>query len=71
MDVRIIASTNSDLEAKIAQKTFREDLFYRLNVVTIVMPSLRKIPDDIPLLAQRFVQQTASQYNIAPKTHLG
>lgn len=68
VDVRIIASTNRDLEAKMAEKSFREDLFYRLNVVTIFMPSLREIPDDIPILAQRFVQQAAADYAIAAKS---
>jgi DNA-binding NtrC family response regulator len=67
VDVRILASTNRDLEAKMAEKSFREDLFYRLDVVTIFMPSLREIPDDIPILAQRFVQQAASEYGVAPK----
>lgn len=68
VDIRIIASTNRDLETKIARQSFREDLFYRLNVVTIFMPSLREIPDDIPLLARRFVRQTASEYGMAPKS---
>jgi DNA-binding NtrC family response regulator len=68
VDVRIIASTSRDLEAKMAEKSFREDLFYRLNVVTIFMPALREIPDDVPILAQRFVQQAATDYEIAPKS---
>ncbi len=68
VDVRIMASTNSDLEAKIADKSFREDLFYRLNVVTIFMPPLRDIPEDIPVLARRFVQEAVSEFNLAPKT---
>ncbi len=67
VDVRIIASTNSNLEAKMAEQSFREDLFYRLNVVTIFMPSLRESPDDIPILARGFVQQAAADYNIPPK----
>ncbi|MCX5873152.1 MAG: sigma-54 dependent transcriptional regulator [Deltaproteobacteria bacterium] len=68
VDVRIIASTNSDLEAKIVEKSFREDLFYRLNVVTIFMPPLRDIREDIPVLAQRFVQEAASEFDIPPKS---
>jgi DNA-binding NtrC family response regulator len=68
VDVRIIAATNRDLEKKIVEKTFREDLFYRLNVVSVFMPPLREIPEDIPLLAQRFVQQAESEYGIAPKS---
>lgn len=67
VDVRIVASTNRNLEAKMADHSFREDLFYRLNVVTIFMPSLRESPDDIPILTRRFVQQAASDYGIAPK----
>ncbi len=68
VDVRIIAATNRDLETKIAEKSFREDLFYRLNVVSVFMPPLREIPEDIPVLAQRFVQQAATEYGIAPKS---
>jgi DNA-binding NtrC family response regulator len=67
VDVRIIASTNRNLEAKMVEQSFREDLFYRLNVVTIFMPSLRESPDDIPILARGFVQQAASDYAIPPK----
>jgi len=68
VDVRIIASTNRDLEAKMAERSFREDLFYRLNVVTIFMPSLRETPSDIPILARRFIQQAAADYGIPPKS---
>ncbi|MDD3472575.1 MAG: sigma-54 dependent transcriptional regulator, partial [Syntrophaceae bacterium] len=68
VDVRIIASTNSDLEAKIIDKSFREDLFYRLNVVTIFMPPLREIPEEIPVLAHRFVNEASKEFNIPPKT---
>lgn len=67
VDVRIIASTNRDLESKIAQKSFREDLFYRLNVVTVSMPPLRSIRGDIPILVQHFVHQAASEFELAPK----
>jgi DNA-binding NtrC family response regulator len=67
VDVRIIASTNRNLEAKMAEKSFREDLFYRLDVVTILMPSLNESPDDIPILARGFVQQAASDFGIVPK----
>ena len=62
VDVRVIASTNQDLEEKIAQGTFREDLFYRLNVVSITMPSLKEISEDIPLLAQHFLEQYSREY---------
>ncbi len=57
MDVRILASTNRDLEQMIAQGRFREDLFYRLNVMSIRVPALRERPEDIPLLAEHFVAQ--------------
>ncbi len=68
VDVRIIASTNQDLEAKIADKSFREDLFYRLNMVTVFMPPLREIREDIPLLANHFTSQAVSEFNLSPKS---
>ncbi|WP_456434374.1 sigma-54-dependent transcriptional regulator [Thermosulfuriphilus sp.] len=62
VDVRVLASTNQDLEAKIRQGLFREDLFYRLNVVTIRMPSLSEISEDIPLLARHFLEIFGREY---------
>jgi DNA-binding NtrC family response regulator len=56
VDVRIIAATNSDIEEMIAQKTFRKDLFYRLNVIKIELPPLRRRKEDIPLLAKHFIE---------------
>jgi len=56
VDVRIIAATNTDIEEMIAQKTFRKDLFYRLNVIKIELPPLRQRKDDIPLLVKHFIE---------------
>ena len=57
LNVRIVAATNKDLEQEVREKRFREDLYYRLNVVTIRMPPLRERRDDIPLLAQHFLEK--------------
>lgn len=61
VDVRIIAATNSDLEADIAAGRFRQDLFYRLNVVRIEIPPLRNRPDDIPFLAEKFIREISTR----------
>jgi len=63
IDVRIVAATNQNLEALVTEKKFREDLFYRLNVVSIHLPSLRERPEDVPLLADHFLRKYASQNN--------
>jgi len=57
VDVRIIAATNNDLTKMVAEGSFREDLFYRLNVIPVQMPPLRDRKDDIPLLAQHFLER--------------
>jgi len=68
VDVRLVAATNSDLEAEIAAGRFRQDLFYRLNVVRIVVPPLRDRPDDIPLLGQHFAAEIAARLGRATPT---
>ncbi len=67
VDVRILASTNQDLEHKIKDGSFREDLFYRLNVLTIDVPPLRERSRDIPLLAQFFILRTCREMSIEEK----
>lgn len=68
IDVRILALTNLDLEEMIAEKRFREDLFYRLNVVTLNTPSLRNMREDIPELIHHFTARVCDELQITPKT---
>lgn len=63
VDIRVISATNRDLRAEIARKNFREELYYRLNVVTVTLPPLRDRKEDIPLLANHFLQQVTQQYH--------
>jgi DNA-binding NtrC family response regulator len=63
VNVRILASTNQDLQAKIKTHEFREDVFYRLNVLPIHMPALRDKPEDIPLLAVHLLEKHAGELN--------
>jgi len=69
VDVRIIAATNVDLRQQVKEGKFREDLFYRLNVITIDLPPLRQRKNDIPLLAQHFAQKFAEE-NGKPLLHI-
>jgi DNA-binding NtrC family response regulator len=68
VDVRVVAATNCDLEQRIEQGRFREDLFYRLNVVPIRMPPLRRRRGDIPVLARHFVEKVCRAEGIPPKS---
>ena len=67
VDVRVIAATNKDLEQEIAQKTFREDLYHRLSVLLIDLPPLKDRKDDIPLLANHFMQEICTEYGMPRK----
>ncbi|MBU8848558.1 MAG: sigma-54 dependent transcriptional regulator [Desulfobacterales bacterium] len=62
-DFRVIAATNASLEQAIKNRTFREDLYYRLNVITFTMPTLRERKEDIPLLAEHFLMKTTQEIN--------
>jgi DNA-binding NtrC family response regulator len=66
-DVKIIAATNLDLERAIEEGTFREDLFYRLNIIPIMLPALRERKDDIPLLAEHFIRKICKDLGIDNK----
>jgi len=66
-DVRVIAATHQDLEQRVADGLFREDLFHRLNVIRLRLPSLRERREDIPLLTRHFLAQSARQLGVEPK----
>lgn len=65
-DVRVICATNADLPQMIREHTFREDLFYRINLITVRLPALRERRDDIPLLAAHFLERQCRQYRLQP-----
>lgn len=64
VDVRVVSATNADLEEKVADRSFREDLFYRINLITLRLPPLRERRDDIPLLVRHFMQDAAARHKL-------
>jgi DNA-binding NtrC family response regulator len=68
VDVRILAATNVDLRQAVREGKFREDLYYRLNVITVDLPPLRTRREDIPLLAASFLKRFAEENDLAPRT---
>ncbi len=67
VDVRVVAATNRDLEADVREGRFREDLFFRLNVVPIVVPPLRERPEDVPVLATWFLERYLRENDLPPR----
>lgn len=67
VDVRVVSATNADLSKMVSERTFREDLFYRINLITVKLPSLRERREDIPLLARHFADRQA-EINGLPHT---
>ncbi len=65
--VRVIAATHQDLEQRVKEGAFREDLFHRLNVIRLRLPALRERREDVPMLTRHFLQQSAAQLGVEPK----
>jgi two-component system nitrogen regulation response regulator NtrX len=68
VDVRVLAATNKDLRKEIAEGKFREDLYHRLSVIVIEVPGLNDRKDDIPALAEHFLNNVAGEYGAAQKS---
>lgn len=68
VDVRVVAATNKDIQLEIKESRFREDLYHRLSVILIHVPSLKERADDIPLLIEHFLKEIGQEYGSAPKT---
>lgn len=66
-DIRVVSATNADLRKMVNERTFREDLFYRINLITVKLPALRERREDIPLLVRHFADRQA-ETNGLPRT---
>lgn len=65
VDIRVVCATNADLNSMVAQRTFREDLFYRINLITLHLPALRERRDDIPLLVRHFITEAVKPLGLS------